>query len=51
MVIVPAGGDNWVNANFLPMTLISAAGSWLINLPKGYINSWDQLCAMFFGNF
>jgi hypothetical protein len=51
MVTVPAGGDNWVNNNFLPTTLISAAGSWLINLPKGSINSWDQLCAMFIGNF
>jgi predicted RNA-binding protein with EMAP domain len=27
------------------------ARSWLINLPEGSITSWDQLCAMFIGNF
>jgi hypothetical protein len=25
--------------------------SWLINLPKGSIYTWDQLCVMFIGNF
>jgi hypothetical protein len=32
-------------------SLSRAARSWLINLPKGSIHSWDQLCAMFIGNF
>jgi hypothetical protein len=27
------------------------ARSWLINLPEGSIHSWDQLCAIFIGNF
>jgi hypothetical protein len=27
------------------------ARSWLINLLKGSIHSWDQLCAIFIGNF
>jgi hypothetical protein len=31
--------------------LSGAAKSWLINLPKGSIHSWDQLCAIFIGNF
>jgi hypothetical protein len=38
-VIEAAGGDNWVNANFLPTALTSVARSWLINLPKGSITS------------
>jgi hypothetical protein len=31
--------------------LSRAARSWPINLPKGSIHSWDQLCAIFIGNF
>jgi hypothetical protein len=50
-VIEPAGGDNRVKANFLSTTLTGVARSWLINLPKGSVTSWDQLCAMFIGNF
>jgi hypothetical protein len=50
-IIVKAfGGDDQVNANFLHTTLPEAARSCLINLPKGSIHSWDQLCAMFIGN-
>jgi hypothetical protein len=40
-----------VKANFLPTVLSGATRSWLINLPKGSVTSWDQLCAMFIGNF
>jgi hypothetical protein len=50
-VIEAAGGDDRVKANFLPTTLSGATRSWLINLPEGSIHSWDQLCAMFIGNF
>jgi hypothetical protein len=50
-VIEATGGDDRVKANFLHMTLSRAARSWLINLPKGSIHSWDQLCAMFVRNF
>jgi hypothetical protein len=50
-VIEAAGGDDQVKTNFLPTTLSGAAISWLINLPEGSIHSWDQLCAMFIGNF
>jgi hypothetical protein len=50
-VIEAAGGDDRVKANFLHMALTGAARSWLINLPEASIQSWDQLCAMFIGNF
>jgi hypothetical protein len=40
-----------VKANFLHTVLTGAARSWLINLPEASIQSWDQLCAMFIGNF
>jgi hypothetical protein len=50
-VIEAAGGDDQVKANFLHTALIGAARSWLINLPEASIQSRDQLCAMFIGNF
>jgi hypothetical protein len=50
-VIEAVGGDDWVNANYLPTALSGVARSWLINLPEGSIYTWDQLCAMFIRNF
>jgi hypothetical protein len=50
-VIEAAGGDDRVKANFLHTALTGEARSWLINLPEASIQSWDQLCAMFIGNF
>jgi hypothetical protein len=50
-VIEATGGDDRVKANFLPTALTGVAKSWLINLTKGSITLWDQLCAMFIGNF
>jgi hypothetical protein len=50
-IIEVVGGDDRVKANFLPTALTGVARSWLINLPEGSITSWDQLCAMFIGNF
>jgi hypothetical protein len=50
-VIEATGGDDQVKTNFLPMTLTATTRSWLINLPEGYVTSWDQLCAMFIGYF
>jgi hypothetical protein len=35
----------------LPTALTDAARSWIINLPKGSIYTWDQLWAMFIRNF
>jgi hypothetical protein len=49
-VIEATGGDDRVTANFLPTALTGTVRSWLINLPEGSINSWDQLCATFIGN-
>jgi hypothetical protein len=40
-----------VKANFLPTALTGMARWWLINLLKGSITYWDQLCAIFIGNF
>jgi hypothetical protein len=31
--------------------LSDTARSWIINLPKGSIYTWDQLCALFIRNF
>jgi hypothetical protein len=50
-VIEAARGDDLVKANFLHTALTGAARSWLINLPEASIQSCDQLCAMFIGNF
>jgi hypothetical protein len=51
MIIDATGGDDWVKANYLPTTLIGAARYWLINLHKGTIYNWDQLCTIFIENF
>jgi hypothetical protein len=50
-VIEAAGGDDRVRANYLPMALSRASRSWLINLPKNTIDSWDKLCTLFNSNF
>jgi hypothetical protein len=50
-VIEVAGGDDQVKANYLPTALTDTARSWLINLLEGSIYTWDQLCAIFIGNF
>jgi hypothetical protein len=50
-VIEAVGGDDQVKANFLRTTLSGVARLWLINLPEGFIYSWDRLCAMFIRNF
>jgi hypothetical protein len=50
-VIEAAGGDDRVKGNFLLTALTGAARSWFINLLEGSVTSWDQLCAIFIGNF
>jgi hypothetical protein len=49
-IIEADSGDDRVKANFLHTILSGVARSWLINLPKGSIHSWDQLCDMFIEN-
>jgi hypothetical protein len=50
-IIETAGEEDRVKDNFLPTSLTGVARSWLINLPEGSVTSWDQLCAIFIGNF
>ena len=38
-------------ANWFPMALKDGARSWLMNLPKGSISSWDELRERFIANF
>jgi hypothetical protein len=49
-IIEAVEGDDRVKTNFLHMSLTGAARLWLINLPEGFIHSWDHLCAMFIRN-
>ena len=39
-VVVAAGGDDAVKANYLPMCLTGTARSWLMNLPADTIHTW-----------
>jgi hypothetical protein len=41
-VIEAAVADDQVKANFLPTASTGTTRSWLINLRKGSITSWDQ---------
>jgi hypothetical protein len=50
-IIEVTRGDDRVKANYLPMALAGTTRSWLINLSKESIYTWDQLCAMFLRNF
>jgi hypothetical protein len=43
IIFEASGGDDRVNANFLPMALTGVARSWLINLSEWSITFWDQL--------
>jgi hypothetical protein len=49
-VIEVARGDDRVKANYRPKALTDTARSWLISLPEGTINNWDQLCVVFIRN-
>ena len=49
--IEAAGGDEKVMANYLPTVLKGSARTWLVNLRKGSIYSWEELCDVFQGNF
>jgi hypothetical protein len=50
-VIEDTGENDRLKANYLPTALFSMARSWLVNLPEGTMYNWDQLCAMFNGNY
>ena len=50
-MMMVAGGDEAVKANYLPMCLTGTARSWLMNLPEYTIHNWKQLRDTFVGNF
>jgi hypothetical protein len=37
--------------NYFPVALTGMARSWLMNLPKGTLTSWQELCRQFTANF
>jgi hypothetical protein len=51
MVIEAARDDDRRKANYLPTTLPGMDRSCLVDLSEGTIYNWDQLCAIFIGNF
>ncbi|XP_015642243.1 uncharacterized protein [Oryza sativa Japonica Group] len=50
-IIVAAGGDNRVMANYFPMALKGQARGWLMTQPPVSIHSWEDLCQQFVTNF
>jgi hypothetical protein len=49
--ILAARGNEVVMANYFPVALTGTAQSWLMNLPPGYLYSWEELCRQFMANF
>jgi hypothetical protein len=49
--ILAAGGDEVVMANYYLVALTGTTRSWLMNLPKGSLTSWQELCRQFMANF
>ena len=50
-MVQAAGGHGKVMANYFSTALTSSAQSWLINLPRGLVRSWEDLCDQFVTNF
>ena len=46
-VVLEAGGDNKVMANWLPMALAREPHAWLLNLPGSTVASWEELHGLF----
>jgi hypothetical protein len=51
MMIEADSGDDYIKANYLPTVLQGSARTWLMNLPKGTVQSWDHLRQPFEANF
>jgi hypothetical protein len=49
--ILVDGGDEAIMANYFPVALTGTARSWLMNLPEGTLDSWQELCRQFTANF
>jgi hypothetical protein len=37
--------------NYFPVALTGTARSWFINIPKGTLDSWSELCSQLTANF
>jgi hypothetical protein len=48
--ILAVGRNEAVMANYFPIALMWMARSWLMNLPKGTLHSWSDLCHQFTAN-
>ena len=46
-VVLEAGGDDKVMANWLPMALAGEPRTWLLNLPGSVVASWEELRNLF----
>ena len=46
-----AGRDDKVMDNWFQMGLKDSVLSWFLNLPEGFISSWEGLCKIFVANF
>jgi hypothetical protein len=49
--ITTAGGNTTVMATYFHVALSGPARTWLMNLTKGSVYSWEELCARFVVNF
>jgi hypothetical protein len=49
--ILAAGGNEAIMTNYFPVVLMGMVGSRLMNLPKGTLHSWSELCRQFMANF
>ena len=45
--VLEAGGDDKVMANWLPMALAGEPRTWLLNLPRSTVASWEELRDLF----
>lgn len=46
-----AGRDDKVKANWLPMALVGAPRTWLLNLPASFVASWEELRGLFLAHY
>jgi hypothetical protein len=49
--ITIAGGNTAVMATYFHVALSGPARTWLMNLTKGLVYSWEELCTWFVANF
>jgi hypothetical protein len=49
--ILVVGGDEAIMASYFLVALTGTARSWLMNLPEGTLNFWQELCHLFTANF